>query len=64
MSCKAALLSTFMKIDARRKGVDEEELGRLSTRLQNIISEEEGTETELENDIQTFIMADLLSLIH
>ena len=57
MSSEAALLSTFMRIGARRGGVDEEELGRLSARLQNLISEEEEVETELDDDIQTFIEA-------
>jgi len=57
MSSEAALLSTFMKIGARRGGVDEEELGRLSAKLQNLISEEEEAETELDDDIQTFIEA-------
>jgi superfamily II DNA or RNA helicase len=57
MSSEAAMLSTFMRIGARRGGVDEEELGRLSSRLQSLISEDEEVETELDDDIQTFIEA-------
>lgn len=54
MSSEEALLNTFMRIGARREGVTEEELQRLSSKLEEYISGEE-SETEIDDEIEKFV---------
>ena len=56
MSSEAALLNTFMRIGARRGGITEEELQKLSSKLEEYISGEE-SETEIDVEIEKFIEA-------
>jgi len=55
MSSELALLNTFMRIGARRGGASEEELARLTFKLEKYLSEEEEAEEELDEELSRFI---------
>lgn len=56
MSSEEALLNTFMRIGAKRGGVAEEELRKLSNKLEEYISGEE-SEKEIDEEIEKFVEA-------
>ena len=57
MSSEQALLSTFMKIGAKRGGVAEEEIDKLRNRLEEYLSGEEEPEKEIDDDVGRLIEA-------